>query len=797
MLSKRISVVFFLLFLFTLSVDASAESANATLKVSVIDASSQRALVGVSLTLISRDGDTYSLTSNDLGEAELGALPAGLYELRAKRKFYTSVRQPSVCLIENKTTPLSLALIPSENELEEVLVLGNNSGGSRLAPVSAVTLDREALRSAAGSGSDVLRALDGLPGLFSDGSFSSYSVRGNGPRDNLILVDGIPFDRVVHFSDSFGQLEDLEGGGRYSVFAPNVVGSAEFQPGGWGPAYGGRAGSLLKLDVAEGNPDTASYTARLDVAGLEVGYDGPLGENSSLLFSARQLNFGRLFELVGLDSVGEPELTDVIIKTRTDVSNDDVLKFLVIYAPESYSRDIDNVLASDEETPGVYEDVITVESESENSLVTASWTKLIGNNAELINRVYHRVFADDTFTGEAFPDAVPLGTPANGIPVRFPIITALSEETETGWRLDFSYNTSIGRFSSGLRVSQTALDFSRSLDDDWIRYEYDQNDFRPDPTQRFIVLTPEAVNTESSVSGMQYAAFANQAFSIADLEFRTGLRFERDALIEDDELSPRVSVSWQASDKTRWNLTAGRYVQSPRFDDRAADETNTLSYEKNDQLTIGFKYRLSEKTELFVEPYYQLLSDRVVQQDLVNQLYANSGEGQNLGVDIAINRYFENGWQADATYSFNRARLKDFSNAEEYNADYNRPHSASVGGVWEINDRWKISGRTKWASGRPFDDFIVYDNVLGDTGPLRFSKERISNNTERYGSYSSVNVRADYRRSLGRTQVIAFIDIINLFGSENPGDAQFNERTGENVVGEGQSIPLFGLRFEW
>ena len=73
----------------------------------------------------------------------------------------------------------------------------------------AVELDREEIRRNPGSASDVFRALDMLPGVVATGEFSSFTVRGNGPRDNLILVDGIPFEQVVHFDQGVGEEEDV------------------------------------------------------------------------------------------------------------------------------------------------------------------------------------------------------------------------------------------------------------------------------------------------------------------------------------------------------------------------------------------------------------------------------------------------------------------------------------------------------------------------------------------------------------------------------------------------------------
>src|SRR5690606_10375155 len=105
---------------------------------------------------------------------------------------------------------------------------------------SSTYLDREALRSAVGGGADPLLSLDGLPGLASASEFASFSVRGRGPRDNLVFVDDFPFDKAVHFDATLGEEEDVGGGGRFSIFAPNVISAAEFSPGGWGAAYGGR-----------------------------------------------------------------------------------------------------------------------------------------------------------------------------------------------------------------------------------------------------------------------------------------------------------------------------------------------------------------------------------------------------------------------------------------------------------------------------------------------------------------------------------------------------------------------------
>ncbi len=795
---KKIGLSFLSLFLY-----AQASVADTgKLRLELVDAINQRSIAHGTITVTPRRGERQTLKADHKGIAALNHLPAGLYEVEVQHGGYQTLRLPRVRINDNKTTPITLSLVAIKSAVEETLVIGSAITGDRLQSAGTSQMDREALRSAAGSGSDVLRALDGLPGLFSDGEYSSYSVRGNGPRDNLILVDGIPFENVVHFSDSYGAQEEIEGGGRYSVFAPNVVSSAQFQPGGWSSAYGGRAGSLLELEVAEGNPETASYTARLDIAGLEIGYDGPTGlQDTALFFSARQLNFGRLFEAIDMNGVGTPKLTDVIIKTTSSLNDSNQLNLLVIYAPEEYRRDIDNVLASDPDETGNnknYEDINLIYKKADNTLVAATWSHLMGDSAELTHQVYYRYYSERATSGEAYPDFVAPGSPASAIPQRPEIITSHREETELGLHLLLAADNAIGRLTTGAQINQLDLDFGLALDDNWIRYSYHQNDYRPDTTQKYIELTPALVNNRFSDSATHYALFADQEWQWGNVDFRAGSRYERDNFSEENLLSPRVAATWHAGSKLQITTTGGRYFQTPRFNDRASDASNQqLKNEVIDQVSLGLQYKLNADIAVFIEPYYQDLSRLIVEQDGVSQTLNNTGEGKSYGVDTAISRHFAEGWSANMTYSFNHAQIKDAPDQAFYDADFNRPHSASLGGVWEINSRWKLSGRWKWASGKPTHAFIVNDNVLGDGKPLRYSQEFTTTNTERFDAYSSLNFRVDYQRTIRGIDLIAFFDVINALGADNPNNSYFNSRTGKETTADGSPIPLMGFLLEW
>src|SRR5690606_762169 len=414
------------------------------------------------------------------------------------------------------------------------------------------------------------------PGLASTGEFANFSVRGRGPRDNLIFVDDFPFDKAVHFDASLGEQEDVGGGGRFSIFAPNVIGGAEFSPGGWSAAYGDRAASLLKLEVAGGNP-SPSASFRYDLAGYEVGYDGPAGitEDSTLLVNARRLDFGKLFETIEELDIGDPVLRDIIVKSVMPINENHTFEVLLIDTHEDYIRDVTHVF----ESPN-FEDVSLQETEQDSDLYGLTLRSLIGEEAVWTNKVYYRKSDKISSEGESFPDLVPTGSPASSFPVRENIITIGEDETEIGWRSDFETVNRWGVFSTGLRVTRIELDYDTVLDGDWIQFIYDEDDFRPNPDQHYIVLTPADANSSLNQKETSYAGYVEQVFERGNWDIRTGLRFEQDGFADESFASPRFSINWRPGNSMRYFATAGIFHQSPRYLHLAANTSNRLETEE-------------------------------------------------------------------------------------------------------------------------------------------------------------------------------------------------------------------------
>jgi len=789
----RSSAVF--LALIFLSLGTLAQTSSGTVRGLILDSSTGRPVSDAVIILLQNETILDRTRSGPDGTYNFLNVEEGLFAVQVDIKGYLDAIEADVRIVPGRVTRMDFQMVRRPPDLEEIRVTTKAVGTAQSSSAIATRLDREEIRRGAGTAGDVFRGLDILPGVANTGEFSNFTVRGRGPRDNLILVDGIPFDKVVHFDRTLGEEEDIGGGGRFAIFAPNLIGSAEFQPGGWQAAYSGRNGSLLRLNIAEGNPYTPSVSGRVDIAGGELTYDGPsyLLDNTSLLLSARYFDFGNVFKIIDQKDIGDPEVADIIFKSVTEISDKHNLSLIALYSPEDFVRDIDNVLESEN-----FEDVALLTSEQDSLLLGATWRWLVGYQGQATNAVFFRDSDKYSQQGEAFPDLLGFRPLSEELLLRRDILSVSENEQEIGWRGDFTTRTPLGLFSMGARYSLVRMNFTTLLDGNWIRYVYDQDDFRPNSSQKFIVLTPDRINADFNAKKSRSSAYIDHTFFFGPLSFNPGIRFDRDGFSGQSLLSPRLMFSWQLSDRTRVSATGGVYYQTPRFLDLAADgNNNLLKNEKSSQVSLGVEHYPIADLKLAGEIYYQKLKDLVIFGDETSRLAFNTGEGHSTGIDISIQKLMSNDWSVSLAYSYSRSKRNENLGEGKHNADFHRPHLFNIAAVWQPNDRWAIAAKWKYASGRPTDMFIINEDIFNDPSYLRFSKEITVNNAERLRDFHVLNLRIDYRRRFGEISLVTFIDVINLYGRSNIDSLEFDERRGVNVFGDLNVFPQIGLKLEF
>ncbi|GJM61815.1 TonB-dependent receptor [Persicobacter diffluens] len=125
---------------------------------------------------------------------------------------------------------------------------------------------------------DVLKVIQLLPGVQSgtEGTSGLY-VRGGGPDQNLILLDGVPLYNASHLL------------GFFSVFNADAINKVDLIKGGFPARYGGRISSVIDVKMKEGNDQEFQGAGAVGLISSKFSLEGPLKkEQSSFIISGRR-----------------------------------------------------------------------------------------------------------------------------------------------------------------------------------------------------------------------------------------------------------------------------------------------------------------------------------------------------------------------------------------------------------------------------------------------------------------------------------------------------------------------------
>lgn len=112
---------------------------------------------------------------------------------------------------------------------------------------------------------DIVKAIQLMPGVQSgtEGTAGLY-VRGGGPDENLVLLDGVPMYNMNHAM------------GLFSVFNSDMVSKAELHKGDIPTKYGGRLSSVLDVSMLEGDMREYHGTVAVGLLAAKANVGGPI-----------------------------------------------------------------------------------------------------------------------------------------------------------------------------------------------------------------------------------------------------------------------------------------------------------------------------------------------------------------------------------------------------------------------------------------------------------------------------------------------------------------------------------------
>ena len=299
---------------------AGVRAQTASVRGFVTDASNGQPLELVNVALRDADDAFRGTVTNRDGLFLLQGIPPGRYTLRASFIGYR-VATDTLVLFPGETRTITLALVPGDTSLDEVLVEGERTSGAARLTAGQQTIrprDIDLVPTPDLSG-DLAGLLTSLPGVVSVGDRGGQLfVRGGEPSQNLVLLDGILLYQPFHIL------------GFYSAFPSDIINRTDVYAGGFGSRFGERISSVIDVTTRNGNNQRFSGAATLSPFVSAARAEGPILRNRlSVLASVRE----SLVEHGAETLVGEPlpfAFGDLFVKLHGLTSRSSRLSAIVL-----------------------------------------------------------------------------------------------------------------------------------------------------------------------------------------------------------------------------------------------------------------------------------------------------------------------------------------------------------------------------------------------------------------------------------------------------------------------------------
>lgn len=240
----------------------------------VTDGASSETLIGANILESRRSTGT---ATNPFGFYTL-TLPEGDAELTFSYLGYETLQSRFEL---DRDTLLNICL-NSNNQLEEVVILSDKrEAGIESTTMGANEIPMAQIRNTPSilGEADLLKTIQLMPGVQAGmEGFSGMYVRGGGPDQNLVLLDGIPVYNADHLL------------GVFSIFTPEAVKNVTLFKSSFPARYGGRLSSIV--DVRTNDGDMQKYHGAISIGLLtdKLHIEGPIIKGkTSFSLSARAM----------------------------------------------------------------------------------------------------------------------------------------------------------------------------------------------------------------------------------------------------------------------------------------------------------------------------------------------------------------------------------------------------------------------------------------------------------------------------------------------------------------------------
>jgi len=688
----------------------------------VVEKGSRKNLEGVNILLAPVQISAYS---DKDGRFSFCGIEPGEYMLSALMVNYKKYER-QIQVKEGEKVSLKIYMEPEFVPLLEVVV---EEKRERKKETSQQILRKEEAEHVAGTGGDILRTVQTLPGVVAINELSGeLTVRGSGPFENLIFLDRTFFPYPYHF------------GGFVSSVPGDIVESVEFIAGGFSPRYSNAMGGVLNIETRDGRMDRIGGYVDVSAVMSGVLLEGPAGKSSSFFAGARR----SYFDLLPISQSGDgftvkPWFYDYQGKYSWNMSSNDKLSILAY-------GERDNINFSSHER-NRKDPVLSGISSAFNSQVHILGAELknFRNNFNSTLTVYGNLNIVDFNLGKEM--WLKFTTPALIIREEMDYRIVENNYIRTGIETGILWFDVTGRFIRPPKEDEPGFAFTGS----------------------------EPVDTTIRASTWGAGAYLEDEITLLNrINITPGMRFDYfERPLYEAFFSPRFSAMYSLNETTRVKASWGYYYQIPQGDEFAPDFGNPeLKPQLSIHYILGLEKSMSNNFNADIQVYYKDLKHLVTTSTTPGVIYENSGIGYSYGFEIFLRKKLTRRFFGWISYSYSKSKRKDSENEPWRNFSFDREHVITTIATYQLSSRWNIGGRWSFMSGRPYTPVIdkIYDTRMDMFWPI-FGEE----NSKRLPSTHRLDFRAEYVKPYNTWIMKLYMEVWNLYMHKNIIDVTYTD----------------------
>jgi len=565
---------------------------------------------------------------------------------------------------------------------------------------------------------DVMKALQLMPGVQSgtEGTSGIY-VRGGGPDQNLILLDGVSVYNADHLF------------GFFSVFNPDAISNVTLIKGGFPARYGGRLSSVIDIRLKEGNMKEFHASGSVGIISSKIVLEGPIiKDKTSFLISARR-TYGDLFvrpvvrainNYNGNNGTAGYYFYDINLKVNHRFSDNDRI-FLSLYTGK------DKVFLTDEYEYINYDSTFRNKDEFGlywgNLTSVMRWNHVYGSKFFSNTSLLYSNYKFDTY--ENYYQYI-----NNHILSEFKF-DYFSGIEDVGAMVDFDYNPSPGHsikfggkylyhnFKPGITAFRTT-GITDSLD-----INFGNKNIYAHELYVYAEDNIKISNRLSANLGLHYSIFSVQDELYNSLQPRLSARF-----LASNKLSFKAAVSkMQQYIHLLTNTTIGLPT------DLWLPTTKLIPPENSWQYALGAAYNLKDKYTITLEGFYKDMTNLIEYKEGASFMDIGTswedkvdiGDGWSYGAEFLLRKDAGKfyGW-IGYTLSWSWRLFENQNQGKPFPYRYDRRHDISIVLMYKFNEKTDISATWVYGTGKAVT-----------LGVARYAPESFYFENDQYYYYSS------------------------------------------------------------